>query len=135
MKGIAERLKQARKALELTQAELAKKARVSQSTIGNIEAGLRDRPRELLAIAAALNVDPCWLETGKNPKNQQDNEYFHSKENLSEPELMLSLRRVSNALQHSDDLTLDQVKPLLLRLVETPIRAPEIVPRLHALLA
>ena len=36
-----------------------------QSTIGNIEAGLRKRPREILKIAAALGVLPQWLETGE----------------------------------------------------------------------
>jgi len=135
MSGIAERLKQARKTLNLTQAELAKKAKVSQGTIGNIEAGLRDRPRELLAIAAALNVDPCWLETGKKQDKQYDVVLTCIKEQLPEPDLMLSLKRVSSALQQSDELTLDQVRPLLVRLIDTPIRAPEIVPRLHELLA
>lgn len=64
MNTIAERLKQAREKAGLTQPELAKKAGVSQGTIGNVESGLRKRPRELLAIAEALNVSPKWLETG-----------------------------------------------------------------------
>jgi phage repressor protein C with HTH and peptisase S24 domain len=71
---IAERLKHAREAAGLTQPELAAKAKVSQGTIGNIETGLRKRPRELLAIASALNVDPSWLESGRgvmNPLRQQ----------------------------------------------------------------
>lgn len=62
---IAERLKQAREALGLSQEQLAKLASVSQGTIGNIESGLRKRPRDLLAIAAAVNVSPHWLATGK----------------------------------------------------------------------
>lgn len=65
---IADRLKEARTSAGLTQPELAKRANVSQSTIGNIESGLRKRPRELLAIAAALGVAPLWLETGSGPK-------------------------------------------------------------------
>ncbi|SFU99367.1 SOS-response transcriptional repressor LexA (RecA-mediated autopeptidase) [Paenacidovorax caeni] len=52
----------------MTQPALAKKANVSQGTIGNIESGLRKRPRDLLAIAEALNVSPKWLETGDVPK-------------------------------------------------------------------
>ncbi|MFG5779898.1 XRE family transcriptional regulator [Comamonas sp. J-3] len=70
MNTIAERLKQAREELGLTQPELAAKAKVSQGTIGNIETGLRKRPRELLAIASALGVDPAWLESGKGHKQQ-----------------------------------------------------------------
>lgn len=62
---IAERLKQAREALGLSQLEVAIAAGVKQGTIGNIEAGLRSRPRELLAIAAAVKVSPQWLLTGK----------------------------------------------------------------------
>ncbi len=65
MNTIAERLKDAREAAKLTQPELAAKAGVSQGTIGNIESGLRKRPRDLLSIAAALEVSPEWLETGK----------------------------------------------------------------------
>ncbi len=66
---IAERMKEARLAAGLTQAALAKKAGVSQSTIGNFEAGRGAVPRELLAIAAAANVRAEWLKTGQNPKH------------------------------------------------------------------
>lgn len=65
MKTIADRLKEARLAKNLTQEDLARAAGVTQSTIGNIEAGTRKNPRELLAIASALDVDPTWLKTGK----------------------------------------------------------------------
>lgn len=65
MNSIAQRLKQAREAAGMTQPALAEKAGVSQGTIGNIESGLRKRPRELLSIAAALGVNPSWLDTGK----------------------------------------------------------------------
>lgn len=64
---IAERLKQAREAAGLTQGELAARAGVTQGTIGNVESGLRQNPRELLAIAAALNVSAAWLKTGRGP--------------------------------------------------------------------
>lgn len=70
VKTIAERAKEAREALvpKLSQIELAKLAGVSPGTIGNLEAGTRKNPRELLAIAAALQVNPLWLKTGKGPK-------------------------------------------------------------------
>jgi len=45
-----------------------------------------------------------------------------------------SLETVAVALQQSDDLTLDQVKLLFARLTDAPARAPEIVPRIAALL-
>lgn len=61
---IAYRLKLARELREWTQDDLAEAAGVSQGTIGNIESGLRKRPRDLLAIAKALNVSPSWLQDG-----------------------------------------------------------------------
>jgi len=127
MESIAERLKHAREAAGLTQPELAAKIGVSQGTIGNIETGLRKRPRDLLAIATTLGVDPHWLETGKTP-------YSPTIMKPHSNPLPHSLEIVASALRQSDDLTRDQVAPLLARLVSTPDRAPEIVPRLSALL-
>lgn len=66
---IAERLKQARDEQNLSQKQLAKKSGVSQGTIGNVESGARKDPRELLAIARALGVDPEWLKSGNGRKN------------------------------------------------------------------
>lgn len=51
--------------MNLGQRELAERAKVSTSSIGNLEAGLRQQPRQLLSIARALEVSPGWLETGK----------------------------------------------------------------------
>ena len=68
MNTIAERLKSARERLELSQADLAALAGVSQGTIGNIESGLRKEPRELLAIARAVQVLPEWLKSGRGPR-------------------------------------------------------------------
>jgi transcriptional regulator with XRE-family HTH domain len=62
---ISERLRQARDKLGLTQEQLAAKANVAQGTIANIENGIRKKPREILSIARALNVQPDWLMSGK----------------------------------------------------------------------
>jgi len=63
--NISNRVKTARQARNLTQAQLARQAGVSQGTIGNLESGLRQSPRELLRIAAALGVSAEWLSSGK----------------------------------------------------------------------
>lgn len=68
VKTIAERLTHAREAQGMTQEAVAKAAGVSQGTIGNIESGLRENPRELLAIAAAVGVSPQWLKTGRGQR-------------------------------------------------------------------
>lgn len=73
MKTIAYRLKEAREAAGMTQPELAKKAGVSPGTIGNIEAGTRKNPRELLAIARAAGVRAEWLRDGKGPMVDDNN--------------------------------------------------------------
>jgi len=61
---IAERLKQTRESLGMSQEQLASVAKVSQGTIGNVESGLRKNPRELLSIAKALGVRAEWLKDG-----------------------------------------------------------------------
>lgn len=62
---LSDRIKATRQKLGWSQAHLAAEAGISQSTIGNIESGFRQRPRELVSIAQALGVSPEWLETGK----------------------------------------------------------------------
>jgi transcriptional regulator with XRE-family HTH domain len=61
---IGDRIKAARLKMDITQEELARRAGVSQSTIGNLEANTRHKPRELLQIADALGVSAYWLERG-----------------------------------------------------------------------
>jgi transcriptional regulator with XRE-family HTH domain len=63
--SIGERIAWAREERGITQAELARRAGVSQASIGGYESGLRKRPRELLSIARALEINPNWLETGE----------------------------------------------------------------------
>ena len=48
--------------------------------------------------------------------------------------LAIALEVLSRSLVAADDLTLDQVRPLLIRLVDEPYRAQEISPRLISLL-
>lgn len=65
MNNLAERLIWAREQKGLTQDALAKQAGVSQSTIGNLESGIRQTARKIIEIAAALDVDPMWLANGQ----------------------------------------------------------------------
>lgn len=65
MNTLAERLIWAREQKGLTQDALAKKAGVSQSTIGNLEAGIRSTARRIIDIALAVDVDPMWLANGE----------------------------------------------------------------------
>jgi transcriptional regulator with XRE-family HTH domain len=65
---IAKRLSYARKVNGLSQQALATKAGIAQSTVGNIEAGERERPREITAIAKALGFNAEWLLDGTGPE-------------------------------------------------------------------
>lgn len=64
MYTLSERLKWARERQGLSQADLAKRSAVSQSTIGNLEAGTRLSARRLPQIADVLGVSPLWLAEG-----------------------------------------------------------------------
>ena len=52
----------------MTQEELAKLAKVSQSAIHKLCTGKAKQTRKLIEIAAALKVQPQWLATGLLPK-------------------------------------------------------------------
>jgi transcriptional regulator with XRE-family HTH domain len=64
MKNLADRLSWARTQKGLSQDQLAINAGVSQSTIGNLEAGIRLTARKITSIANALEVDAMWLAEG-----------------------------------------------------------------------
>jgi len=73
--SISDRLKDRREELRLTQAQLAKKAGVSQSTIGNIEAGTRTSQNSIPQIAEALGVRAIWLAEGKGGMLDEPNSH------------------------------------------------------------
>lgn len=58
------RLRKARNHANLTQAELAKRVGVTQSAIGNIEAGSRGLSSGVVRIARVCGVSVDWLATG-----------------------------------------------------------------------
>jgi transcriptional regulator with XRE-family HTH domain len=63
--SIGTRLKQARKAAQLTQIELAAKSGLKQSTISDLEKGKSSGSTSVAALAQALGVSALWLETGR----------------------------------------------------------------------
>ena len=64
MKTTADRLLFAREAKGWSQGKLALNAGLSQSTVGNIEAGIRQSRGSLPKIAKALGVSHDWLADG-----------------------------------------------------------------------
>jgi len=70
MDGLAQRMKTARKVAGVSQAGLAKGARVSQTTIADLERGRNANSKHLPQIAAFLAVDYQWLLSGKGDINE-----------------------------------------------------------------
>jgi transcriptional regulator with XRE-family HTH domain len=74
MDTLAKRLTWAREKKGMTQGALATAAKVSQSTIGNLEAGMRNTCRKIAVIASILDVDALWLAEGiGRPENGGEN--------------------------------------------------------------
>lgn len=65
MTTFGERLAWARKQKKFSQQELADKAGITLSSIGNAEAGTRHSIRKIASVAAILDVDVIWLSEGK----------------------------------------------------------------------
>lgn len=65
---LKERLQYVRELRGLSQGELARLAKCSQSTIGNIESGERDTLRNLVVVARVLRCSADWLYDGYGPK-------------------------------------------------------------------
>lgn len=60
----SDRLKASRKALGLSQDEVAKRAGIKQGSYSELERGKSKSSRHLIELAQALQVDPHWLATG-----------------------------------------------------------------------
>ncbi len=76
MDSLGQRIKEARAAKGMTQAQLATKAGLqSQSSIAGIEGGTRNPAHDtLIKIASALSTDPAWLIIGgKKDHTEKDN--------------------------------------------------------------
>lgn len=69
MRSLSERLAEARKAKGFSQQELAKRAKCSQSLIGNLEAGRQKDSTKIPQIAAALGVTALWLSEERGPRD------------------------------------------------------------------
>lgn len=63
--NLAERVKDQRINLKLTQAELAELIGITQQSLQKIEDGRTQNPRKLLELAKALNCTPEWLYSGE----------------------------------------------------------------------
>ena len=90
---IAERVKQKRTDLRLTQAELAKRVGISQQSLQKIEDGRTQNPRKLLNLAKALHCDAEWLLLGTTSE-VRENISDYNNDNSSSQSLETNLRPI-----------------------------------------
>lgn len=95
MNTLAQRLKYARELANLSQQEVAKRANISQPTYFKIENGSTLKPRNILEIAHALNVNVDWLATGEG-------EMMHTTHHLTTLAQRLKYARESMKLTQND---------------------------------
>lgn len=73
LKEIGERIFIRRRALKLTQEEVAEKMNVSIQMISNLELGKKAiRPENLIKISSVLNISTDYILTGENHDSQSD---------------------------------------------------------------
>ncbi|QUX96146.1 LexA family transcriptional repressor [Marinomonas sp. CT5] len=81
---IADRVKQKRIDLKLTQAELAKRVGITQQSLQKIEDGRTQNPRKLINLAKELHCNPEWLLMGSiSEVNEPPSNYHNTNSKLS----------------------------------------------------
>ena len=101
---LATRLRSARKRLKWSQQDLANRAGTTQAVIQKIENGKSLRPRNIVAIAEALEVEPAWLMFGASETAELSPEAIEVAKawsELSEPDrsnVMDQVKRLSRSL-------------------------------------
>jgi len=92
METLADRLRSERTAAGLSQAQLAKIAGIRQQAISGIEQGITKGTRHLVPIAAALGLNPDWLQTGQGRKEAIKWDQVFDLDSLPEPARDAALR-------------------------------------------
>lgn len=109
MNTFGTRLREARKAANLTQKELAKKAGVSQTTISDAERGRNAGSTEAATLAAVLKVEPIWLTDGKGPRTRDQTEFKPPA--INEPEAPYAVTALAPKSRH--ETRIDEIVALL----------------------
>lgn len=120
-----ERLKRLRKAKGLTQPELAKRAGVSQGTIGNLETGLRGYGESIVSIAAALGVPPEYLQCEADADAERTEAAAPAPENSIGSDIRTVLRQLGLLLAPLDQADREQAEVLLRKLALNPEQAEQ----------
>lgn len=118
-----ERVKELRKALELTSEKFGAKLGVGKTAISGIETGRRGLTDQMfLSICREYNVNPGWLETGNGPMFREDpveNDYMLAASALSNDPLVTScLIEYAKLQQNERDIVQKYIDNLIKRYKE-----------------
>jgi transcriptional regulator with XRE-family HTH domain len=69
MTALGDRVRQVREERGWTQTELAKRAKIPQSSISTLESGQTKGSPHIVEIALALGVSVYWLRSNRGPKS------------------------------------------------------------------
>lgn len=72
MSTLAQRCKQRREELNLSQQQLADASGRTQAAVGYIETGMTKHPRNPWALAKALQCNPFWLMFGESDDQEKE---------------------------------------------------------------
>ena len=78
--GISTRLKEARTARGLSQAELGKLAGFNRAVVQNVEHGMLWHPSVISGLAVALDVTSAWVEWGESSEDERVEKSPHAKQ-------------------------------------------------------
>ena len=120
--GIGQRIKAARKAANMTQAELARAVGVTRSAVSQMETGLTNdpRPAHLLKYARALGMTPEELVHGAGPPKAQEPTAAYSTLAPGEKLLIDFIRSASHSDAERESMA-RQALALLLALSARPV--------------
>ncbi|NLQ16171.1 helix-turn-helix domain-containing protein [Marinomonas sp. M1K-6] len=76
--NIADRVKQKRLKLGLTQAELARRVGITQQSLQKIEDGRTQNPRKLLNLSKELHCSAEWLQLGTQDEVRESASLYHN---------------------------------------------------------
>ncbi|RBP79131.1 helix-turn-helix domain-containing protein [Marinomonas rhizomae] len=113
---IAERVKQKRIELSLTQAELAKRIGISQQSLQKIEDGRTQNPRKLLNLAKTLHCDAEWLLLGVTSEVRESASTYTNKKSAS----TANFRPIISSQQAAQWPTLSELEKQNLDYLEVP---------------
>lgn len=103
---IGDRIRDARKRMKLTQAQLAKKVGMSQGALSELETGASEGTTLIATFAAVLGVNALWLETGRGDRAPGDEPPADVRRlQVETPEEM----RLLTAFRLADDIGRDQL--------------------------